>query len=210
MAESMTSTPTHLLVESAKAGKRSAFDELAERYRDRLECFIRSRLGARMAEVESLEDIQQETWLRAFQSIERFQWQGEESFVHWLGTIAENVMRSLARREQRNPVNLMSDSALDAAHARADDSQSRQLRKKERFHRLQQALRTLDPDSRRVVFLSRIEGLPIKEVAKRINRTPNATSILLYRAFVKLRSSFGDTESLSLPSQTLEDSETNE
>lgn len=206
----MTSTPTHLLVESAQAGERSAFDELAERYRDRLQSFIRSRLGARMVEIESLEDIQQETWLRVFQSMERFRWQGEESFVHWLGTIAENVIRSLARREQRKPLRLVSDSALDAAQAPADDSPGRQVRKKERFHRLQQALQSLDPDSRRVVFLSRIEGLPIKEVAKRMARTPNATSILLYRAFVKLRSSFGDTESLSLPFQTLDDSETNE
>ncbi len=158
----------------------------------------------------NLEDIQQETWLRVFQSMESFRWQGEESFVHWLETIAENVIRSLARREQRKPLRLMSDSALDAAQAPADDSPGGQVRKKERFHRLQQALQTLDPDSRRVVFLSRIEGLPIKEVAKRMARTPNATSILLYRAFVKLRSSFGDTESLSLPFRTLEDPETNE
>ena len=74
----MTSTPTHLLVESAQAGERSAFDELAERYRDRLQSFIRSRLGARMVKIESLEDIQQETWLRVFQSMERFQWKGLE------------------------------------------------------------------------------------------------------------------------------------
>ena len=36
-------------------------------------------------------------------------------------------------------------------------------------------------------------------------RSPNATSILLYRAAIKLKELFGDTESLSLPSRRLED-----
>ena len=77
------------------------------------------------------------------------------------------------------------------------------LRRDERFDRFQRAFDALDPDSRQVIFLARIQGLPIKEVARRLERSPNATSILLYRALVKLKGFFGDTESFRLPRRSL-------
>ena len=48
-------------------------------------------------------------------------------------------------------------------------------------------------------LLARIDGLSIEEVARRMNRSPNAVSHILLRALRKLRESLGDTESLHLP-----------
>jgi RNA polymerase sigma-70 factor (ECF subfamily) len=108
--------------------------------------------------------------------------------------IAENNIRQAARQVRHGSM-----APLTGDPGGEEASGGTSLRRDERFDRLQAALDELDPDSRKVIVLARIEGLPIKEVAKRMGRSPNATSILLYRAAIKLKERFGDTESLSLP-----------
>ena len=85
----------------------------------------------------------------------------------------------------------------------AIDSPSKNLRRNERFDRLKDSLESLSPEHREVILLMRIEGLPVEEVAKRMNRSPKATRQLLWRALKDLRESFGDTESLGLPERRL-------
>ena len=82
-------------------------------------------------------------------------------------------------------------------------SPSRGLRRQERFDRLQNAVSGLNPDHREVILLARVEGLRIKEIARRMKRTPEATKQLLSRALQALKKSFGDTESLHLPPRTI-------
>ncbi len=202
MTETMTmSDSTQSLVRKAQAGDRAAFDALVEAHRQSLERLIRARLvGSGLQSAISGEDIYQETMLRAFRKLHDFRWQGEDSFARWIGVIATNLIRSAGRREKRNPLPL-----LDVEVGAEDGSPSKDARRGERFDRLQQALDSLDPDSRNVLVLVRIKGLPIKEVARQLGRSPNAVSILLYRAAVKLKESFGDTESLTLPWRQLED-----
>ena len=62
----------------------------------------------------------------------------------------------------------------------------------------------LRPDYREAIFLSRFEGLKVEEIAKRMNRSPNAVYKLLARGLLELRGNFGDTESLGLPEKPLE------
>ncbi len=78
-------------------------------------------------------------------------------------------------------------------------SPSRVLRREERFDRLEDALGSLSAEYRQVLVLVRLEGLPIKEVARRMDRSYKAVSHLPFRATRKLREVFGDTESLQLP-----------
>jgi RNA polymerase sigma-70 factor (ECF subfamily) len=77
------------------------------------------------------------------------------------------------------------------------------LRREERLQRLEAALRELSPEHREVIVLSRIENLPLAEVAERMERTPVAVSGLLLRALRKLRAAFGETESFALPARGL-------
>jgi RNA polymerase sigma factor (sigma-70 family) len=77
------------------------------------------------------------------------------------------------------------------------------MRRNERFERLREALDALSPDQREVIVLSRIEGLPVLEIAKRMERSPQAVYQLLWRAMKKLKVLFGETESLTLPHRTI-------
>jgi RNA polymerase sigma-70 factor (ECF subfamily) len=188
------------LVERARKGERPAFEELAALYQKRLGSVVFFRLGAAVQRKAEVEDILQETFLRAVGSIGRFEWKGEESFFSWLRSIAEHVILEVARREKREP-SLLVDSGL----AREETSVSRVLRREERFERLKEALGGLSPDHRRVILLAKVERLPLKEVARRMERSADAVTNLLARALGKLKDRFGDTESLHLPDRLLSD-----
>lgn len=186
------------LVEKAQGGDREAFARLAEDSRDRLQAFIQSRRRGSSRHDFEVDDVLQETFLRAFQAIGRFRWQARDSFLLWLEGIAGNVLLQLAGREKRRKL-----LSLERDVPAGDVSPGTAQRRRERFERLRASIGKLSPEHREAVILARIERIPIKEIAKRMNRTPDAVSHLLMRAVEKLRDSFGDTESLHLPHASL-------
>ena len=186
------------LVAQAQAGDRGAFDALVESFEDRLREFIRSRMGPRVQGRLELEDVLQETLVRAFQSIAHFRWRDELRFFGWLKSIAENRIRDAVKGPRGDDV-----IQLSTEIAGTGSSPSKHLRRSERFDRLEHCLARLSPDHRQVILLCRIEGLKTKEVARRMNRSESAVKNLLLRGLRELKSSFGDTESLHLPDKRL-------
>jgi RNA polymerase sigma-70 factor (ECF subfamily) len=188
------------LVRKAQKGDRAAFDQLFERYRSGVRSHLELRLREPARRKVDVDDLLQETFLRALQKIGSFRWQGEESFLRWLRGIGTNVVLQAAGRLARDAM-----LTLDPAFPAADLSQSRALRRQERFERLQEALDKLSPDHRQVILLARVERVPISEIATRMDRSPGAVSHLLMRAVQKLREAFGQTESFHLPDRSLLD-----
>jgi RNA polymerase sigma-70 factor (ECF subfamily) len=184
----------------AKAGDRAAFDAVVAAERRRLEAFVRQRLGSRLRAATEVEDILQETCLRAYRALDRFEWRGPDSVFGWLGSIAEFFIRDLARAGGRNPL-----SGLRGDVPGSGASPSKALRRGERFERLKKALESLAEDHRAVIQLARLDGLSTTEIARRLGRSPGAVRHLLLRALEKLRGAFGDTESLHLPDRRLSD-----
>ncbi len=193
---------TQVLVEKAKCGHRDAFEKLVDLYRGDLETYARLRVVGRLGQNIDIEEVLQETYVRALQSIRRFQWRTEDSFLLWLKGIVNNVVLKLAHERQRDQV-----LYLDRDVPADDVSPSKALRRGDRFDRFQEALASLPRDYREVVLLARIEGLRIKEVAERLNRSPKATAHLLSRALQRLKDAFGETESLHLPPRRFGDPE---
>ena len=189
------------LVTKARAGDRSAFDTLAHRCQDRLAAMVRSRIGAKLRARVEADDIVQEAFLRAYKAISNFNWQGDDSFFRWLTRISEHLIWNAAQKQPR--LELMLDDQFKGPATRPDQS----LRRQERFDRLEAALSALNPEQREAVRLSRIEGQSIARIAESMDRSPAAVKMLLSRALKRLKSSFGDTESLHLPDRALETEE---
>lgn len=186
---------TRETVERAREGDRGAFDELVMRFRDRLASSIRGwsrfRLGPRL----DVDEVLHETFVRAFRSIESFEWRDEDSFLRWLCGVARRAMAQLI--QDRRGV-----GATETAEnvPVSGPSPSRIERRHERFDRLEAALDQLSPEYRTVLLLSRVEGLTAPQIADRMDRSPNAVRHLLVRALRELRERFGDeTASLNLP-----------
>ncbi|HAK94289.1 MAG TPA: hypothetical protein DCM87_04635 [Planctomycetes bacterium] len=186
------------LIERARENDRAAFEQLVERHREELDRFVASRLGAALRSVTEISDIRQEVFLKAFRSLPAFSWEGEQSFFRWLAGIANNLILHLARRGR-----LAERAVLQAEVPGSGVSPSRHLRREERFDRLEEALRALSADHRQVILLTRIQGLPIEEAARRMGRSPKAARQLLWRALRDLRHLFGETGSLHLPERSL-------
>jgi len=189
---------TRSLTERAKNGDRAAFDELVRRSGGHLRSAIEKDMGEALRQKVEVDDIVQETLVQALQSISKFEATHEGSFQQWLLGIARHVVLRAATRT-RSAEALELDSELDGK----DETPSRALRREERFARLDEALKSLSPEHQQVIRLSRIEGLKVKEIATRMSRSPDAVMKLLSRALEKLKTSFGHTDSLSLPSRSL-------
>ncbi len=197
-AEMVEKNPTRLLVDKAQAGERVALDRLVEKYRSRLQAGVEMKLQSlRRGDIEP-DDVLQETFVRAFQSIDRFEWQGEDSFYLWLSGIVRNVIFKAAKKPRKGRI-LQLPEQVAGNHP----SPSKAMQRDERFDRLEKALANVSAEYREVLRLARLEGLKIKEVAVRMNRSENAVRHLLARAVIELRKSFGDTESLRLPDRAL-------
>jgi RNA polymerase sigma-70 factor, ECF subfamily len=189
-----------VLVERAQSGDRAAFDELASSAAKHLLARIQRRMGLVLREALDPEDVLQETFFRAFQSIGKFRWQGEKSFESWLHGIALKIILHSAREQGKKSMLRITQEPLGAG-----PTPSHRQRREERFDRLERSLALLSPEYRQVVRLARIEGLSIAEIATRMDRTPSSVRNLLLRAIKQLRESFGDTESLGLPDRSVEE-----
>ncbi|MBC7437974.1 MAG: sigma-70 family RNA polymerase sigma factor, partial [Bdellovibrionales bacterium] len=93
-----------LLVERTVAGDQRAFELLVIKYRRRIERLI----GRMVRDVDLVEDIAQETFIRAYRALAQFR--GEAQFYTWLYRIAVNTAKKALVDLKRNPV--ISDSSL--------------------------------------------------------------------------------------------------
>jgi RNA polymerase sigma-70 factor (ECF subfamily) len=171
-----------------------------EQVRPRVEAFIESRLGPELRRFVEPCDLLQETMLRALRAKDQFTAGSADELFRWLCGIAQHALQEAARRRQRDaaaPLGLEPPGTGTSPEARS--------RRDERFERLQAALDELSPDHRQVILLARIERLPMKEVAQRMGRTPEAATQLLWRALQRLKRGFGTTDSFGLPDRRLED-----
>ena len=191
---------TERLLRQAQKGDRAAFEQLVETQRPRLEALVRLKLGTELRARVEVDDIIQETLVRAYGSIDTLRSPNEGLFFRWLTGIANHVIFNEARHHERRPT-----VPYESEATAKDPSPSKGMRRNERFDRLEEALDSLSPDHREVVLLARLEGLSLAEVAERMNRTQGAVAQLLWRALKSLRKRFGDTDSFHLPERRLQD-----
>lgn len=158
-----------------------------ERYRDRLLSVIYLRMGPNLRVRMDPEDVLQEVAIEAINS-----WTSLEDPRHvgaWLVVLAKRKVARILRdqigvaaRDPRRERSIKTDFPMS-------DRRSGPITVADRRDRLQQldaALTRLSDDHRDVILLSRIEGLPAKEVGERMNRSENAVYLLLSRALKRL------------------------
>jgi hypothetical protein len=82
-------TSTFGLLERIRQGDRTAFDALFEKHRRRLTVLIYYKLDRELRRFADVDDVLQETLLRAFRSLDTFEYRTPGSFLHWLSRIAD-------------------------------------------------------------------------------------------------------------------------
>ncbi len=188
-----------ILIEKARGGDQAAFVQIFEAHRHRLREKVAARIGPRLRQFLDPEDVIQETFLRAFQTIPHFRPEGPDSFFRWLAALADHLVLNASRKKRPEPLAL--DLPLSAASA------SKALRREERLERLKVALRDLTDDQRQAVILARLDGVRTREIARRMGRTEEAVRQLISRGLHRLKRSIGSTDSFHLPEGKLRGTE---
>ena len=120
------------------------------------------------------EDLTQETFLRAWESLERFDHSCRIST--WLCQIAKHVLyqhwEKYGRERPAEP-----DLQIPAP----EDTESQALRRVELAEVLE-AFQALGPDMRQVVSLRAMDGLPYKEIGEIMGKSENWARVTYFRA----------------------------
>ncbi len=176
------------LVARVKGGDRDAFSGLFDKYRRRLAVLIYYKLGQDLRVSIEIDDIIQETMLRAWRDIGQFHYRAAGSFMSWLASIATHVIIDAVRHDGRDrrraPAVVPLSQAPEAADTRTP---SRLLSQKEGAAALIERLNALPDDYRQAILLAKIEGLSTPELAERMGRSREAAALLLHRAIKRFR-----------------------
>ena len=158
-----------MLVERTVAGDQKAFELLVIKYQRRIERLI----GRMVRDVDLVEDIAQETFIRAYRALAQFR--GEAQFYTWLYRIAVNTAKKALVDLKRDP--LVSQSALRGGDDEDETSSVENeltsaetpetvLAAKEIAAAVNSAMEALPEELRQAVTLREIEGLSYEEIAE--------------------------------------------
>ena len=172
-------------VARAREGDQEAFGVLVERHSVRL-----FQLAYRMTGNEQdAEDIVQETFLRAYKQLGRFE--SRAGFGTWLHRIAANCSLDLLRRQQRrgDRERAVEFDAEEATPAVLSDAPSpdQQVFHGEVRHKVESAMRELTPMERTAFVLRHFEGRSIVEIGNMLGAGPGAAKQSIFRAVQKMR-----------------------
>jgi RNA polymerase sigma-70 factor, ECF subfamily len=184
-------TSTYGLLGQARLGDRESLSRMFEKHRKRLAVLVHFKLGAQVRGRLDVDDILQETLLRAYRDLDAFRYQSPGSFMRWLSAIADHVIldrvRYLSRdRRAGEEVPFRSPSNPAGPDPRDSRTPSRVFLERENVGRLMDALEQLPEDYRQVILMIKLEGLPTVEVAQRMGKSREAVALLLYRAVKRL------------------------
>lgn len=172
------------LIARAKAGDEAAFAVLAERHSTRL----RRILYRIMRDCDAAYDAVQETLLRAWQGIQRFE--GRSRFFTWLTRIGLNQAYGAMRRSPPTPVADL--DAVDEGGPSWGGLPDEIFETREFLAATRVALDELPPPYRAAVELRDLKGLSNEEAAAAVGIGERAFKSRLHRGRMQLRAKLDD------------------
>lgn len=175
------------LVEAARHGSKTAFDELVRRtYVDTY------TLAARLTgNEEDARDVVQEAYLRAWKGMRRFR--GDAQFTTWLYRITANASYThLQKRNRQRTTHLDDvDEPVDVRHEGAPEASAES---DAGLSELATALDALPPKLRQVVVLKDVYGLSHEAIAAELGISISAAKVRLHRGRKRLRELLDEVE----------------
>jgi RNA polymerase sigma-70 factor (ECF subfamily) len=173
------------LVERTVAGDQRAYELLVIKYQRRIERLI----GRMVRDADLVQDIAQETFLRAYRALHQFR--GEAQFYTWLYRIAVNTAKKALMDIKRNPV--ISENALRGNDEEdetsrigheltTDETPETVLAAQEIAEAVNTAMEALPEDLRQAVTLREIEGLTYEEIAEAMQCPIGTVRSRIFRA----------------------------
>lgn len=176
------------LVQRTLAGDTRAFELLVLKYQRRVERLI----GRMVRDVDLVEDIAQETFIRAYKALGQFR--GDAQFYTWLYRIAVNTAKKQLMDLKRDPLVLMSalksgdddeTSGLEnELNGQVADTETPEavLASKEIAEAVNAALEALPKELGQALTLREIEGLSYEDIAQALDCPIGTVRSRIFRA----------------------------
>ena len=144
---------------------------------------IRSFVARLSPGLESVDDIAQEVFIKAFETFERYD--PERDLLPWLRGIARNLCRSAWRKRGRRASDAL-EFALAEAAVKATATETLTERRA-RVQALRECVAALPPHGREAIEMRHQDGLSSAEIGKLLQRSPGAVNALFLRLRRNLR-----------------------
>lgn len=166
------------IIQLIRNGRTEAYRALVERYQDMI-LTLTSRV---LPDPFEAEDAAQETFIKAYQSLDRFR--GQCKFSTWLYRIAYNTAISRTRKH-RHTIGL-EDMPLAAEISEEGLSGLDVLAQEDRKRYIAQALQQLPPQDRLLLSLYYLEDTDLDELAQISGLEKGTVKVRIHRAKKKL------------------------
>ncbi|MCX8126110.1 MAG: RNA polymerase sigma factor [Dehalococcoidia bacterium] len=165
------------LVRRAQAREPEAFDQLYEAYFEKIYRYVAMKLGNAM----EAEDVTQEVFLKALNSIASFRWKGTP-FIAWLYRIAHNQVVDHYRRRPKSPL-----VPIEGLQLAEEGDPVEVAEQKTEMERVMRATKKLTEAQQEVIALRFVSELSIAETAQVMGRSEGAVKALQHSALAALR-----------------------
>ena len=168
------------LIERARSGDDSAFNQVVQAYRKRILGTIARLIGR----PEDVEDVGQEVFLRLYFSLDQLR--TAEVFEPWLYRLTVNAAYDYLRRQRRRHESRMSDlseqQVMMADAAAGGKRNVEEIRRTNIRETVDHLLGKISEEDRILLTLKEVEGLSLKELEKIYQVNENALKVRLFRA----------------------------
>ncbi len=164
-------------IRRTQGGHPNAFNPLVAHYAPRIRAYLYRMLRKR----EEAEDLTQETFIKAFRALHRFD--AERPFKSWLYTIATNTGLNALRGQKRKGAQVALDPDLHKTRPeriRSDDGG-------DSAEKLERAMAALSPRAVQLITLHYHEGFSLIEAGRVLGMSEGAAKAALCRARQALR-----------------------
>jgi RNA polymerase sigma-70 factor, ECF subfamily len=182
-------TEDRTLIQESLSGNRRAFEKLYQKYRNQ----IYGTLLQRISDRDTVDDLMQNTFLRAYRSLHTFK--GNAAFSTWLTQIALNVYRSHLRSQQvrQNWVSQTEDPETVPTVIRDlknNNSPDQIVQDRERTELVRQSIQNLPERYRKAMWLRYVKDWSYEEITHALQVPLGTVKTWLCRARRQLKSDF--------------------
>lgn len=178
------------LMKRTQEGDKQAFSIVYERYSASVLSYLYRMLG----NIEDVESIGQEVFLRAFRFAPTYRY--PQKLSTWLFTITRNLAINSARRRKRSPVRNITELNLEGVDLSGDPYQvaaraTDDLEKREEIARVLQALEGLPTDQKEVIVLGVFQDMSYAQMEEITGTKAVTLRSRMFHGLRKLASTVG-------------------
>ena len=173
------------IIQRVLRGEQDAYAELVDRYKGPVFKLVYSMTR----NYTDADDIAQETFVRAFTSLKRFD--DSRPFFPWLYTIALNLTRNHLKKKKRFPLSLFDRTQDENTQKDAENPEDTLIRL-EAESLLLDALDELALPVREAVVLRFFQELPFDVIGEILGVSVSAAKMRVYRGLKRLKEILGE------------------